>query len=119
MAFDGATIYTNGCTSLSVNGNGLAYNYVPVDREAVGYDVIMAGNDMMCIGHPRPTETSVVASKRAAKTVVRATANDFAGNDSACDDVQSWEQNGGVQLDHVSGSRIGGSGESRAPRYGT
>jgi len=59
---------------------------------------------MMCIGPPRPTETSVVASKRAAKTVVRAAANDFADNDSACDDLQSWEQNGGVQLVHVSGS---------------
>jgi hypothetical protein len=104
VAFDGATIYTNGCTSLSVSGSNLAYTYIPVDREAVGYDVIMAGSDMMCIGHPRPTETSVVASKRAAKAVVRAAANDFAGNDAACDDLQSWEQNGGVQLVHVSGS---------------
>lgn len=103
VAFDGATIYTNGCTSLSVNGSNLAYSYIPVDRDTVGYEVIMAGNDMMCAGHPRVAETKSVTANMAATASVRAAAtNDFTGTDAACDLIERWKQQGGDQLVLVS-----------------
>ena len=104
IAFDGTNIYTSDCTSINVNGNSMEHTYIPADRETVSYDVIMAGSDMMCNGHPHPTEPATASSKMASKISVRAAANDFTGNDAACDIVQSWEQNGGVQLVRVSGN---------------
>jgi hypothetical protein len=103
VAFDGATIYTSSCTSLSVNGSSLAYSYIPVDRDTVGYEVIMAGREMMCAGHPRVTETEAVTDNEPAMASVRATAtNDFTGTDAACDLIERWKQLGGDQLVLVS-----------------
>lgn len=103
VAFDGASIYTSSCTSLSVNGSSLAYSYIPVDRDTVGYEVIMAGRDMMCAGHPRVAETKAVTANIAATASVRATAaNDFTGTDAACDLIERWKQQGGDQLVLVS-----------------
>ena len=104
IAFDGTNVYTSECTSINVNGNSMEYTYIPADHETVSYDVVMAGSDMMCNGHPRPTEPAAASSKMASKISVRAAANDFTGNDAACDRAQSWEQNGGVQLVRVSGN---------------
>lgn len=103
VAFDGATIYTSSCTSISVNGSNLAYSYIPVDRDTVGYEVIMAGNDMMCAGHPRVAETKSVTANMAATASVRAAAtNDFTGTDGVCDLIERWKQQGGDQLVLVS-----------------
>lgn len=103
VAFDGATIYTSSCTSISVNGSNLAYSYIPVDRDTVGYEVIMAGNDMMCAGHPRVAETKAVTANEPAMASVRATAtNDFTGTDGVCDLIERWKQQGGDQLVLVS-----------------
>ena len=104
IAFDGTNVYTSECTSINVNGNSMEYTYIPADHETVSYEVIMAGSDMMCNGHPRPTEPAAASSKMASKISVRAADNDFTGNDATCDRIQSWEQNGGVQLVRVSGN---------------
>ena len=103
VAFDGNTIYTDSCTSLVVNGSELSYSYIPADRDTVGYDVVVAGDSMMCTGHPRSVETEAAEVKTALKATARAASNDFAGTDAVCDAVQSWEEKGGVRLVQVEG----------------
>jgi hypothetical protein len=100
ISFDGTTINTKDCSTVSLNGNTLEYTYVPADSASISYEAVMAGDDMMCVGQP-PVTTSQ-ASKSVAKVASFRSADDFSGNDAACDYVEAWKQKGGIQLLRVS-----------------
>ena len=87
------------CATVSLNGNTLEYTYVPADSATISYDAVMAGDNMMCVGQPMTTSQ---ASKSVAKVASLRAADDFSGNDAACDYVEAWKQKGGVQLLRVS-----------------
>ena len=99
ISFDGATINMSDCATVSLNGNTLEYTYVPADSATISYDAVMAGDNMMCVGQPMTTSQ---ASKSVAKVASLRAADDFSGNDAACDYVEAWKQKGGIQLLRVS-----------------
>lgn len=97
ISFDGTNINFANCSTYAVNAGAIDITYSPSDRDSVSYDAVMAGSDMMCTGIPK-----VVGNTSAKKTLKAARTNDFTGNDDACNLINSWNENGGNRLLHVS-----------------
>ena len=97
VSFDGVNINLSNCSTYAVNGDVIDIVYNPSDRDSVSYDAVMAGSDMMCTGIPKAT-----SSMSAKKMMKAARSAEFTESDAVCDLVNSWTENGGVRLIHVS-----------------